>query len=247
MSVMHGVKTTSRPAEDEQPAEMPEGDASDLEALADRAEAEAVAAEEVAAVARARARELRGDAAADQATETETAPTEIVPTGKRLWRRPRLATVLAGLGIVTTCAFLATSGYLLWHHQQVSHEQQQRAEFAAAARQSVVTLMSIDGAKADEDVQRIIDSSTGQFRDDFQASAKEFADVAKESKSVTTASVKASAVESMSGDSAVVLVTAATTISNTAGANQQPRTWRLSVNVVRDGGQIKMSKVDFVP
>ena len=51
----------------------------------------------------------------------------------------------------------------------------------------------------------------------------------------------------MTKDSAVVLVTAATTISNSAGANQQPRTWRLSVDVVDDGGQIKMSKVDFVP
>lgn len=246
MSVMHGVKTTSRPVEDDQPARTPD-DVSELEALADRAEAEAVAAEEVAAAARARVRELRGDVAVDQGTETETAPTGSAPTGKRLWRRPRLATVLAGLAMTATCALLAASGYLLWHHRQVSDEQQQRAEFAAAARQAVVTLMSIDGAKAEEDVQRIIDSSTGQFRDDFQASAKEFTDVAKESKSVTTASVKASAVESMSGDSAVVLVTAATTITNTAGANQQPRTWRLSVDVVRDGGQIKMAKVDFVP
>lgn len=241
MSVMHGVKHTSGTVEDDQPAET-SADGLELEALADQAEAEAVAAEELAAAARARARELRGDVAADQTSETEAAPSR-----KRLWRRPRLATVMAGLAIVTTCAFLAASGYLLWHHQKVSGEQQQRAEFAAAARQSVVTLMSIDGAKAEEDVQRIIDSSTGQFRDDFQASAKEFTDVAKESKSVTTASVKASAVESMSGDSAVVLVTAATTISNTAGAKQQPRTWRLSVNVVRDGGQIKMAKVDFVP
>ena len=216
----------------------------DVEELADRAEAEAVAAEEVAAAARARARELRGETATDQASESDP---DDVATGKRRRRRPRLATVVASVAMVATCALVAASGYLLWHHQRVGDEEQRRAEFAAAARQAVVTLMSIDGAKAEEDVQRIIDSSTGQFRDDFQSSAKEFVDVAKASKSVTTASVKASAVESMSEDSAVVLVTAATTISNTAGANQQPRTWRLSVDVVRDGGQIKMSKVDFVP
>ena len=220
----------------------------DVEELADLAEAEAVAAEEVAAAARARALELRGATATatDQASESE--PDDAAnATRPRRWRRPRLATVLASIAMVVTCALVAASGYLLWHHHRVGEEQQRRAEFAAAARQAVVTLMSIDGAKAEEDVQRIIDSSTGQFRDDFQSSAKEFVDVAKESKSVTTASVKASAVESMSGDSAVVLVTAATTISNTAGANQQPRTWRISVDVVRDGGQIKMAKVDFVP
>lgn len=107
--------------------------------------------------------------------------------------------------------------------------------------------MSIDGSRAQDDVQRIIDNSTGQFRDDFKNSADEFVGVGKESKAVTEASVQATAVESMTKDSAVVLVTAATTIRNAAGANQQPRTWRLSVDVVRDGGRIKMSKVDFVP
>lgn len=217
-----------------------------VEELAVRAEAEAAAAEEVAAAARARARELRGsvDAGQDEHSETEGATDRV---RRWRWRRPRLATVLASMAMMTTCALVAASGYLLWHHQRVGEEQQRRAEFAAAARQAVVTLMSIDSTKAQEDVQRIVDSSTGQFRDDFQSSAKEFVDVAKQSKSVTTASVKATAVESMSRDSAVVLVTAATTISNTAGANQQPRTWRLSVDVVRDGGQLKMSKVDFVP
>jgi Mce-associated membrane protein len=51
----------------------------------------------------------------------------------------------------------------------------------------------------------------------------------------------------MSPDSAVVLVTAATTISSSAGADQQPRSWRLSVTMLREGAQIKMSKVDFIP
>jgi Mce-associated membrane protein len=149
--------------------------------------------------------------------------------------------------LVVTCALLATGGYLVWHHQQVVHEQQRRAEFAAGAGQAVVALMSIDGSRAQDDVQRIIDDSTGQFRDDFKNSADEFVGVAKKSKAVTKASVQATAVESMTADSAIVLVTAATTITNTASANQQPRTWRLSVDVVNDGGQIKMSKVDFVP
>jgi Mce-associated membrane protein len=165
----------------------------------------------------------------------------------RHWHRPRLATVLVSIALMTTCALLAASGYLVWQHQQFDQTQQRRAEFATAAGQAVVTLMSIDSGKAQEDVQRIIDNSTGQFRDDFQGSATEFVEVAKESKAVTKASVKATAVEWMTEDSAVVLVTAATTITNSAGADQQPRTWRLSVDVVRDGGQIKMSKVDFVP
>jgi Mce-associated membrane protein len=34
-------------------------------------------------------------------------------------------------------------------------------------------------------------------------------------------------VESMADNSAVVLVTATTTVTNTAGADQEPRSWRL--------------------
>lgn len=166
---------------------------------------------------------------------------------RRRWRKPTRATLLKSVAVVATCAMVSASGYLVWQHRQVEELQQRRAEFTAAAGQAVVTLMSIDGAKAQDDVQQIIDNSTGQFRDDFRNSADEFVAVAKESKSVTKASVKATAVESMTGDSAVVLVTAATTITNPAGANQQPRTWRVSVEVVRDGGQLKMSKVDFAP
>jgi Mce-associated membrane protein len=32
-----------------------------------------------------------------------------------------------------------------------------------------------------------------------------------------------------------------------ASKEQAPRPWRLSVDVARDGGQIKLAKVEFVP
>jgi Mce-associated membrane protein len=169
------------------------------------------------------------------------------PARLRRWRHPSAATILTSTAVVAASALLAASGYLYWQHQNVEREEQRRAEFAAAAGQAVVTLMSINSNTAQDDVQRIIDNSTGAFRDDFQQSAEEFVEVAKESKAVTKATVVGTAVDAMTDDSAVVLVTAATTITNSAGANEQPRTWRLSVDVTNDAGHIKMSKVDFVP
>jgi Mce-associated membrane protein len=64
---------------------------------------------------------------------------------------------------------------------------------------------------------------------------------------ITEVTVNSTAVESMTNDSAVVLVSASSRVTNSAGAQQEPRSWRLSVNLQRDGGQIKMSKVEFVP
>jgi Mce-associated membrane protein len=38
-----------------------------------------------------------------------------------------------------------------------------------------------------------------------------------------------------------------TRVSNAASEKQDPRSWRLSVDVSRDGDQIKLAKVEFVP
>ena len=146
-----------------------------------------------------------------------------------------------------TAALITLSVLMVINHRHQAAEQQRSAEYAAAARQSVVTLMSLDFNKAKEDVQRIIDNSTGQFRDDFKNQADDFIKVAQDSKVITEVTVNATAVESMTNDSAVVLVSATSRVTNAAGAKQEPRSWRLSVNLQRDGGQIKMSKVEFVP
>jgi Mce-associated membrane protein len=167
---------------------------------------------------------------------------------RRRWRTGRILKVFAAaLAIACTCALITLSVLMVLNHRHQAAEQQRRAEYAAAGRQSVVTLMSLDFNNAKADVQRIIDNSTGQFRDDFKNQANDFVKVAQDSKVITEVTVNAAGVETMTNDSAVVLVSATSRVSNAAGAKQEPRTWRLSVNLQRDGGQIKMSKVEFVP
>lgn len=172
----------------------------------------------------------------------------------RRWWRPRLPRptwkgIVAALTIMAIAALLVLSGLMIRQHRQAEQLRQLDAEYAAAARQSVVTLMSIDFNSAQEDVQRIVDNSTGQFHDDFETQAEDFVRVAKDSKVITEVTVNSTAVdaESMTDDSAVVLVAASSRVTNSAGANQEPRTWRLAVDLERDGGQLKMSKVEFVP
>jgi len=45
---------------------------------------------------------------------------------------------------------------------------------------------------------------------------------------------------------AVVLVLANERVTNAAGAKDDPRAFRFRVSVVRDGDQLKISKVEFV-
>jgi Mce-associated membrane protein len=178
-------------------------------------------------------------------------PANDEPAGKGKRRRSRLGRILkvvvSAVAIACTAALITLSVLMIVSHRHQAAEDQRRAEYAAAARQSVVTLMSLDFNKAKDDVQRIIDNSTGQFKDDFKNQAEDFVKVAQDSKVITEVTVNSTAVESMTGDSAVVLVSATSRVTNAAGAKQEPRSWRLSVNLQRDGGQIKMSKVEFVP
>ncbi|OSC41560.1 hypothetical protein [Mycobacterium decipiens] len=243
------------------------------EAEAEAAEAEALAA---AAHARARAARLKRAALATGTTgeaEDDADYDDDVPEGyadwedgedyetadeeaakAAWWRRfrlrlqlPRLSTIAKAAAIVIICGFAGISGYIVLQHDEATERQQRAAAFAAGAKQGVVNMTSLDFNNAKEDVQRVIDSSTGEFRDDFEHRAADFTKVVEQSKVVTEGTVHAAAVESMNEHSAVVLVAATSRVTNSAGAKDEPRAWRLKVTVTEDGGQYKMSKVEFVP
>ena len=188
---------------------------------------------------------------ADADEDEPEAVDEAAEKPARRRRRPSkqlvVKVVAATLVIVASLGLLGLSGAMYVHHRHVEAQRQLSAEFSAAARQSVVTLMSLDFNKAEDDVKRIIDNTTGDFKKDFEGQSQDFIDVAKQSKVVTEATVNAVAVQSMTKDTATVLVAVVTNVSNAASNKQDPRSWRLSVDVTRDGDQIKLSKVEFVP
>jgi Mce-associated membrane protein len=205
----------------------------EITALFDRAEADAAAAEQKAADARALADRLRADR-------------NVTPDGAP-GRRPRWTRLAAVAALIATIVLLAAGGFMIKYQQEVRAHDRAQAEFAAAARQVVVTLMSIDFKNPQESVQRIIDNSVDPFRQEFQGAAEDFIKVSEDAKVITNATVNASAVQSMTTDTAVVMVAASSTVTNAEGAEEAPRNWRLMVDLKRDGDQIKMSKVEFVP
>lgn len=235
--------------------------AADLAALIEAEEA-AAAAEARAAQARRRALELRrpaADVAEPGAEENPPDSNDSDPprTGRRRrfkmqrfrmrrLRRPRRATLISAVAVLCTAALLAVSTYMVLQHNRITEDQQRAAEFAGAARQVVLTLMSIEPAKAKEIVQHILDSSTGPFHNEFQRGADAFVKVTQSSKAATVATVQAAAVQSMTAETAVVLVSARTALTGAANGQEQPHTWRLRLTMTRDGGHPKMSGVEFI-
>lgn len=249
-------------------AEEAEAEAAEAEAaaIAARAKAKAIRLRREAQESEARAK-AEAEAKAETEAETEAsedAPVDIdaaeagrsdesgeddedaAPKGRR-WGLI-LKVVAMTLAILCTAALITVSVLMVNEHKRVVRDQQLNAEYSAAGRQSVVTLMSLDFNSAEEDVKRIIENTTGQFKTDFESQAEDFVKVAQDSKVITDVTVTSTAVESMDPNRAVVLVAATSRVTNASGAKQEPRAWRLSVSLERvDGGQIKMSKVEFVP
>lgn len=216
-------------------------------------------AEARAAAARARAMRLRelAEAAAgdpDGPSEAETAEGDVVSAEaggvpiarRRRLRRPgrRAVAVLAALGFI--CASLAGSGYLLWHHRGVVQERQRTAEFATAAREAIVTMLSINARTARADVQRFVDDTTGEFKAGMLLSAEDFVKAAEQSNANTKGTVQAVAVQSMTDDSAIVLVAAKSEITRPDAAQPESKTMRVVVDLRRDGGALKVSRVEFI-
>lgn len=243
------------------PSGKPEPDAPD----ADAAEAAAAEAEARAEAARARANELRRKLEAASADDAETTVEataadadetsepaiddvdEVAPAGKRRLHLPGLRAVAATLVVLVSAGLLSVTGWMLYGHRKATEEQHRTAEYAAAARQGVVNLMSMDYTQAKQSVQRVIDDSIGKFKTNFEDSSQDLIKALQESKMVTKVTVNDTAVEGMDEDTATVLVAAT---SHREGPNapkedQQPRVWRVVVTMQRDGGQIKISDVEF--
>lgn len=135
---------------------------------------------------------------------------------------------------------------MLSQHHTAVHNRQLAAEFSTAARQGITAFMSIDPDHAKESVQRTIDASTGDQKDQLSVLSPLMVKKAEETKVGTKVTIEAVAVQSFSDNSGVVLVAAKTDPIGPGNAKPPPALFRLSVNMNRDGGQLKMSKVEFV-
>lgn len=155
-------------------------------------------------------------------------------------RRSTVTIVVLSLLLALTLA----AGY--FDHRARARDQFGR-EALAAATQGLVSLTSVDHQQVDADVQRILDSSTGAFRDDFERRAQSFADAARTARSVSVGTVTEAGVQSLEGDSGRVLVAMTVMTSNAGVPERTPRAWRTVVTVTDTDEGMKVSKVEFIP
>ncbi|BBZ68116.1 hypothetical protein MINS_35450 [Mycolicibacterium insubricum] len=231
-----------------------EPDAEQPAGLSAREEAERAATE---AAERARAARERAEALRRLAEQTlaaaerrgggplldpETAAAAPAAERRRLPWRP----VAAGFAALAVTGLTAAAGAMFWTHRVADTRAQRVAEYTAIARQGVINLMSLDYNDAKGSVARILDSSTGRLHDQYAEHADALAENLQKSKIVTVVTIGVVAVETLSPDSAVVLVSTKSQATNVKDGRLEPEDFRIAVTLQRDGGQMKIADLDFI-
>jgi Mce-associated membrane protein len=189
--------------------------------------------------------------ATDEVDTVEDEPndaTDRPAPSRQLAARLRLSRVgwalVAGTIVVATLTGL--TGWLGYRAYDRHEAQVQRDLFIRTARQGAVNLTTISYTEIDADVQRILDSATGAFREDFEKRSAPFVEVVKAAQSQSEGTITEAGLESAQRDSAQVLVAVAVK-SRTAAGEQSPREWRMRIDVQTVGDGAKVSNVVFVP
>ncbi len=223
-------------------AAAPGGELSESTPEAERTDAEADSA---AAEPESTATEVEASDAESTETEAETdEETADEKPAKPPMSHVRLATIA---GLVLVLALGGLTGWLGFRAYESRKAEDQRNLFLQVGRQGALNLTTIDWEHADADVQRILDSATGTFYDDFQRRAQPFVDVVKQAQSKSVGTISEAGLESESGTTGQVLVAVTVKTSNAGAPEQEPRAWRMRISVQKVGDEAKVANVEFVP
>ncbi|HEY0573274.1 MAG TPA: hypothetical protein VGD73_04175 [Pseudonocardia sp.] len=162
-------------------------------------------------------------------------------------RRPsRRTLVLAGLSVLLL-ALWATGGWLYVHNRGTSELDAQRAQALATAQKVAADLTSIGADNAQTQIQSLTQESTGGFREQISTYAAALQAILQQAHAGSRGTVSAAGIERIDANTASALVTVSATVSNSKLPNAQPVSYRMGVQLQREGDRWLASDVNFVP
>jgi|SRR5690625_346965 len=155
----------------------------------------------------------------------------------------RRALIMGLIGVVLSAVLL---GWLGFRAEAARSAEAQREMFVQAARQTAAALTTVDYQDPQGDVQRVLDSATGEFYERFSRRAPLLIETVTREHSQAVSSVSEAGVESQSGDEAQVLVAISVASTHLGGLDERPHELRMRLTVQRVGEQAKVSDVEYV-
>jgi Mce-associated membrane protein len=157
------------------------------------------------------------------------------------------ARALIAAGLIIVAGSGGAAGWLGYQAQLAREAKSQHSLFLQVARQAAVNLTTISYTEVDADIQRILDAATGAFRDDFQKRSGPFVEVVKQVQSKSEGTVNEAGFLNENREQAQVLLAVSVKTATAAAPEQEPRRWRLRIDVQKTTDGAKVSNVEFVP
>ncbi|GAA4486152.1 hypothetical protein GCM10023094_42040 [Rhodococcus olei] len=158
----------------------------------------------------------------------------------------RLGRVVVVVLAVGCLVLAAVCGVLIWQQWRFDADQAAQQDALAAARTVAMNLATVDHEHAEQDVERVLAGSTGEFRDDYGSNAASFVRVVQEAQVKTVGQRADAGIESWDGDHGTVLVEVASTVTNRTAAQPQARVWRLRMTMEDVDGGYKAAALEYL-
>lgn len=163
-------------------------------------------------------------------------------SGEASSRRRWLLVALLGTLVVLSLAALV----LAWQLRQANAEEEARQDALRYAKQTAVNLTSISFQDLDNDIQQVIDSATGEFEEDFASRSDNLREVLTTNQVVSEGTVLEAALTRADEDTATALLVVDATVRNTENPDGGVNTYRMKLELERQGDQWLTSMLEFV-
>ncbi|MDX6250191.1 MAG: Mce-associated rane protein [Kribbellaceae bacterium] len=149
----------------------------------------------------------------------------------------RGTTIVAwSLSVLLLVALVAATLSVLALRRQHTRDED-RAAAMQAARQLALDFTTYDYGTWDADAKRVLDDSTGQFKEEFASGSNSVKTEVVTNKATSKGDVKEAAVVSNDKDSAQVLVIVNAVVTNTAAKDGVERRYRIKLDMVRESNR----------
>lgn len=144
--------------------------------------------------------------------------------------------VLSALAAALLVACVVMAALLLIRRHDNSSLSSARTAAVAAARQEVLNLDSLSAATVDRDLKRVLDGSTGTFKDQFKRAQSDLKLLIVQRKSVTSGTIDSAAVVRADTSTATVLVAVDRSVTDATDPNGAVTHDRWRVDLEKHGG-----------
>jgi Mce-associated membrane protein len=174
------------------------------------------------------------DVAVDTAAVEERASTRWIGVGGTI-----LVAVVALVSIVV-CVVASLS----WR-STVDDERRNRDVLDVASTMAV-NLVTLGSQTADADLGRVIDGTTGDFREQFVSAADGFGSLLSDGGVESTGEVRSVGIVDASDEQSTVLAAVTSTVKNNEAPDGEVRVYRMKITLDRIDGRWLVSNVEFV-